>query len=143
MAKKSGKRLEDTGKDWGGAVVSLLKGSALAMIITLVAVLVCAVLVSGGLIDLKSALNAAPLLCVPGGVTGTLIFGRSRREWAIGAGAGIGLGLFIMLAALGCGLCGTLPAGTSVPAVLAACVGSGGIVSFFGRNKKRKRRKYL
>ena len=143
MAKKSGKRLEDSGKNWGQMVVSVMKGSALAAVITLAMTLVCAVLVSGGWIDLNRAMKAAPLLCIPGGMTGGLVFGQRQRDWAIGAGAGIGLGLFILLAALGCGLCGTLPAGTSAPAVLAACVGSGGAVGLLGGgSRKNKRRKH-
>ena len=143
MAKKSGKHLEDSGKDWGRMAVSVIKGSGLAMLITVGAALVCAVLVSGGWIDLNRAMKAAPLLCVPGGVTGAVFFGCRRREWAVAAGAGIGLGLFVLLAALGCGLCGTLPAGTSVPGVLAACAGSGAAVGLLGRgSRKSKRRKH-
>ena len=142
--KKGGKRLEETKKDWGGMAAAVVKGSVLALIITLGAALLCAVLVSGGMADLNGAVKMAPVLCVPGGAAGALVSGRGRHEWAVGTGIVTGLGLFIMLAALGCVLCGTLPAGTSAPAVLAACVGSGGAVGLLGRgNKKRKRRKHL
>ena len=144
LAKKGGKRLEETGMDWGGMAAAVVKGSVLALIITLAAALICAVLISCGWVELDGAMNAAPLLCVPGGAAGAVVSGRGQREWAMATGIGTGLGLFVLLAALGSGLCGMLPAGAAMPAVLAACVGSGGAVGLMGRgNRKKKRRKCL
>ena len=95
--KKRDKRQEEGGSAWLNATCEILKGGVLAGIVTIVSLLVCAILVSMGVLPVSAMEGAVLAVCVLGTlIGGVYAVGRSGGRSLL-AGLGVGAVLFLLL----------------------------------------------
>lgn len=139
--KKGGKRQDGQGGVWGGVLCALAKGSAAALLMTLLLLFGCSAAVSAQWLGQHSARQCVILTCVLGALGGSVVAMRNRREWAMGLGLGTGGALFLMLMSIGILLYESAPVPELVPENLFACLCGGAVAGILGRKPKKKRRR--
>ena len=81
------KKSEETGALWLAVMREMLRGSGVAVAVTLLALLACALLVSNGTIGEEMMDRAVLAVCVLGSLTGGLTavrrIRRSPRQWGL------------------------------------------------------------
>ena len=108
------KKSEETGALWLAVMREMLRGSGVAVAVTLLALLACALLVSNGTIGEEMMDRAVLAVCVLGSLTGGLTAVRRIRRSPLPVGLGVGGCLFLLLLSAGCLLSGS----ASDPSVL-------------------------
>lgn len=141
--KKKERRPEElgSGSDWLNATCEVLKGGVLAGVTAILALLVCAVLVSMGVMPVGAMYGAVLAVCAAGALAGgTYAVHRVGRRSLL-AGLGVGTVLFLLL--LTAGLIAFQ--GTSIAnggaGILCACLCGGAIPGLLARKPKKKRRR--
>ena len=75
--KKKERRPEESGNQWLNTMCEVLKGGVLAGVASILALLLCAVLVSAGVLPVNGMYGAVLACCVLGAMAG----GRCWRDW--------------------------------------------------------------
>ena len=138
--KKREKGREDGGGLWVNAVCEVLKGGVLAGVVTILALLLCSVLVSMGVIPVEAMEGTVLAVCVLGTLVGG-IYAVRRSGAALAAGLGVGAVLFLLLMTAGLIACEGASVANGGVSVLCACLCGGAIPGILGRKPKKKRRR--
>lgn len=139
--KKRERRQEETGSQWINAMCELLKGGVLAGVVTIAALLLCAVLVSVGAVREQWLEGAVLACCVVGAMAGGLYAVRRLYGRTLLTGAGVGMILFLLLLTAGLLAYDTASVEQGGAEILCACLCGGTISGIFGRRPKKKRRR--
>ena len=139
--KKRDKRQEEGGSAWLNATCKILKGGVLAGIVTIVSLLVCAILVSMGVLPVSAMEGAVLAVCVLGTlIGGVYAVGRSGGRSLL-AGLGVGAVLFLLLLTAGLLVYEGASIANGGAGILCACLCGGAIPGILGRKPKKKRRR--
>ena len=138
--KKREKGREDGGGLWVNAVCEVLKGGVLAGVVTILALLLCSVLVSMGVIPVEAMEGTVLAVCVLGTLVGG-IYAVRRSGAALAAGLGVGAVLFLLLMTAGLIACEGASVANGGVSILCACLCGGAIPGILGRKPKKKRRR--
>ena len=138
--KKREKGREDGGGLWFNAVCEVLKGGVLAGVVTILALLLCSVLVSMGVIPVEAMEGAVLAVCVLGTLVGG-IYAVRRSGAALAAGLGVGAVLFLLLLTAGLLAYEGASVANGGVSILCACLCGGAIPGVLGRKPKKKRRR--
>lgn len=139
--KKRDKRQEEGGSAWLNATCEILKGGVLAGIVTIVSLLVCAILVSMGVLPVNAMEGAVLAVCVLGTlIGGVYAVGRSGGRSLL-AGLGVGAVLFLLLLTAGLLVYEGASIANGGAGILCACLCGGAIPGILGRKPKKKRRR--
>ena len=138
--KKREKGREDGGGLWFNAVCEVLKGGVLAGVVTILALLLCSVLVSMGVIPVEAMEGTVLAVCVLGTLVGG-IYAVRRSGAALAAGLGVGAVLFLLLLTAGLLAYGGASVANGGVSILCACLCGGAIPGILGRKPKKKRRR--
>ena len=139
--KKQDKRQGEGGGQWLNAMCVLLKGGVLAGLSAMVSLLLCAVLVSAGVLRERWMEGMVLAVCVLGSLIGGGYALRKIKGYGLLAGLGVGGVLFLLLL-----MAGLLAFETTTiergGGILCACLCGGGMagILFRGRPKKKRRR---
>ena len=101
MAGKREKKREDPMAVWLSTMCRLLKGGALAAATAALGLLVCALLVSGGVVGEKLMGRGVLAICVVSSLAGGLLAVRRLERGTLLAGLGVGVILFLLLLTAG------------------------------------------
>lgn len=139
--KKRDRHQEDPGKQWINTMCDLIKGGVLAGIIAIFALLICAVLVSAGMMRERWMEGAVLAACVLGSLAGGLYAARKigRRTLLVGLGAGAVLFLLLLTAGLLAYDDASLEQGGA--GILCACLCGGGLAGIMSGTTKKKHRR--
>lgn len=138
--KRRDKRQEDPGSQWINAMCDLMKGGAIAGVIAILTLLLCAVLVSSGMLRERWMEGAVLACCVAGALAGGLYaVGRIGRR-TLFAGLGVGGVLFLLLLTAGLLAYDTASVEQGGAGVLCACLCGGGLAGILGGLGKKRRR---
>ena len=139
--KKRDKRQEEGGSAWLNATCEILKGGVLAGIVTIVSLLVCAILVSMGVLPVSAMEGVVLAVCVLGTlIGGVYAVGRSGGRSLL-AGLGVGAVLFLLLLTAGLIAYEGASIANGGVGILCACLCGGAIPGILGRKPKKKRRR--
>ena len=138
--KKREKGREDGGGLWFNAVCEVLKGGVLAGVVTILALLLCSVLVSMGVIPVEAMEGTVLAVCVLGTLVGG-IYAVRRSGAALAAGLGVGAVLFLLLLTAGLLAYEGASVANGGGSILCACLCGGAIPGILGRKPKKKRRR--
>ena len=139
--KKQDRRQEEPGGQWIGSMCELLKGGVFAGLVAILALLVCAVLVSSGVLRERWMDGAVLAVCVAGALTGGLYAVRKIGRRTLLVGLGVGIVLFLLLLTAGLLAYDTASIEHGGVGTLCACLCGGGIAGVLGRGAKKKRRR--
>lgn len=139
--KRQERRQEESGNQWISAMCELLKGGVLAGVAAILALLLCAVLVSSGVLRERWMDGAVLAVCVAGALTGGLYAVRKIGSRTLLVGLGVGLILFLLLLTAGLLAYETASIEQGGVGILCACLCGGGIAGVLGRGAKKKRRR--
>ena len=134
------KKSEETGALWLAVMREMLRGSGVAVAVTLLALLACALLVSNGTIGEEMMDRAVLAVCVLGSLTGGLTAVRRIRRSPLPVGLGVGGCLFLLLSA-GCLLSGSASVSNDGALILLSCCCGGAMAGVLGARPNRKRRR--
>ena len=138
--KKREKGREDGGGLWFNAVCEVLKGGVLAGVVTILALLLCSVLVSMGVIPVEAMEGTVLAVCVLGTLVGG-IYAVRRAGAALAAGLGVGAVLLLLLLTAGLLAYEGASVANGGVSILCACLCGGAIPGILGRKPKKKRRR--
>ena len=131
------KKSEETGALWLAVMREMLRGSGVAVAVTLLALLACALLVSNGTIGEGMMDRAVLAVCVLGGLTAV----RRIRRSPLPVGLGVGGCLFLLLLSAGCLLSGSASVSNDGALILLSCCCGGAMAGVLGARPNRKRRR--
>ena len=141
--KKKERRPEELsgGSEWLNTTCEVLKGGVLAGVTTILALLVCAVLVSMGAVPVGAMYGAVLAVCAVGALAGGTYAVRRVGRRSLRVGLGVGAVLFLLLLTAGL----IAYQGTSIAnggaGILCACLCGGAIPGLLARKPKKKRRR--
>lgn len=139
--KKKERRPEELGSQWLNAMCDVLIGGALAGVTAILALLVCAVLVSTGLMPVGSMYGAVLAVCVLGSLTGGTFAVRRVNGRSLLAGLGVGIVLVLLLLTAGLIAYENSSIANGGAGILCACLCGGAIPGLLARKPKKKRRR--
>lgn len=139
--KKKERRQEEPGGQWLFSMCEVLKGSVLAGVVTILALLICSVLVSVGVIPITAMEGTVMAVCVLGSFAGGVYAVRRVKGRALLAGLGVGMVLFLLLLTAGLLAYQDASLANGGVGILCACLCGGAIVGILGRKPKKKRRR--
>jgi len=139
--KKKEPRREEAGSPWLNVMCELLKGGVLAGVVTMAALLLCAALVSAGLLRERWMDGAVLAVCVIGAAAGGLYAVLRIGERSMLVGPGVGVVLFLLLLTAGMLVYDTASLEQGGVGILLACLCGGAIAGILGRRPKKKRRR--
>lgn len=130
------KKSEETGALWLAVMREMLRGSGVAVAVTLLALLV-----SNGTIGEEMMDRAVLAVCVLGSLTGGLTAVRRIRRSPLPVGLGVGGCLFLLLLSAGCLLSGSASVSNDGALILLSCCCGGAMAGVLGARPNRKRRR--
>ena len=139
--KKKERRPKEMGSQWLNAMCEVLKGGVLAGVTTILALLVCAVLVSAGMLPVSGMYGAVLAVCILGALVGGTWAVRQVRGRSLLAGLGTGTVLFLLLLTAGSIAYEGASIANGGAGILCACLCGGAIPGLFARKPKKKRRR--
>lgn len=139
--KKKERRTEEMGSQWLNAMCEVLKGGVLAGVVTILVLLICAVLVSVGLVPVEAMYGAVLAACALGAFAGGIYAVRYVEGRSLLAGLGVGAVLFLLLLTAGFIVYQGASVANGGAGILCACLCGGAIPGLLGRNPKKKRRR--
>ena len=139
--KKRDRRQEDGGSPWLNAACEILKGGVLAGAVAILSLLLCAVLVSTGILPVDAMEGCVLAVCVLGTLTGGVYAVRRMGERRLLAGLGVGAVLFLLLLTAGLLVWEETSVANGGAGILCACLCGGAIPGILGRKPKKKRRR--
>ncbi len=139
--KKKEQRPEESGGQWLNAMCEVLKGGVLAGVTTILALLVCAVLVSTGVVPVGAMYGAVLAICVLGALTGGSYAVHRVGGRSLPVGLGVGAVLFLLLLTAGLMVYRGSSIANGGAGILCACLCGGAIPGLLTRKPKKKRRR--
>ncbi len=139
--KKKERRTEDPGSQWLSTMCEVLKGGVLAGVVTILALLLCAVLVSTGTLPVSGMYGAVLAVCVLGALAGGTWAVRRVGGRSLLAGLGVGAVLFLLLLTAGLLVYDGASIANGGAGILCACLCGGAIPGLLARKPKKKRRR--
>ncbi len=139
--KKKERKQEETGSPWLNVMIELLKGGVLAGVVSLAALLLCAALVSAGMLRERWMAGAVLAVCVAGAAVGGLYAVFRIGERSLLVGPGVGAVLFLLLLTAGMLAYDSASLENGGVGILCACLCGGAIAGILGRKPKKKRRR--
>lgn len=139
--KKKERRPKETGSQWLNGMCEVLKGGVLAGVTAILALLVCSVLVSAGLVPVGATYGAVLAVCVLGAFAGGVYAVRRVEGRSLAAGLGVGAVLFLLLLTAGLIAYQGTDLANGGAGILCACLCGGAIPGLLGRKPKKKRRR--
>lgn len=139
--KKKERRAEDAGGPWLGAMCDVLIGGALAGVTAVLALLLCAVLVSVGVLPVGAMYGAVLAVCVLGALVGGTFSVRRVSGPSLPVGLGVGAVLFLLLLTAGLIAYQDTSAARGGAGILCACLCGGAIPGLLARKPRKKRRR--
>ena len=136
--KRREKRQPESENQWVSAMCELLKGGVAAGLVTILTLLLCAVLVSAGVLRERWMEGAVLACCVAGAWVGGLFSARRIGTRTLLVGLAVGSVLFLLL--LTAGLLVFETASIEL-GVLCACLCGGGAAGLMGGGRKKKKRR--
>ena len=139
--KKKERHSEDTGSQWLNMMCEVLKGGVATGVVTILTLLLCAVLVSIGLMPVNAMYGCVLASCVLGTLAGGTYAIQRIGNRSLLVGLSVGTVLFLLL--LTAGLIayeGATVANRGV-GILCACLCGGAISGLLARKPKKKRRR--
>lgn len=129
------------GSEWLNAMCEVLKGGVLAGITTILALLVCSVLVSIGVMPVGATYGAVLAVCVLGALVGGTYAVRRVGGRSLLTGLGVGAVLFLLLMTAGLIAYEGASIANGGAGILCACLCGGAIPGLLARKPKKKRRR--
>ena len=139
--KKRDRRPEEPGSQWLNTVCEVLKGGVLAGVVTILALLVCAVLVSAGAMPVEAMYGSVLAVCVLGALAGGAYAVCRSGSGRLLAGVGVGAVLFLLLLTAGLIAYRGASVANGGAGILCACLCGGAIAGILVRRPKKKRRR--
>ncbi len=139
--KKKERRTEDPGRPWLNTRCEVLKGGVLAGVVTILALLLCAVLVSTGTLPVSGMYGAVLAVCVLGALAGGTWAVRGAGGRSLPVGLGVGAVLFLLLLTAGLLVYDGASIANGGAGILCACLCGGAIPGLLARKPKKKRRR--
>ncbi len=139
--KKKERRPEELGSQWLNTMCEVLKGGVLAGVTTILALLICAVLVSAGMLSVNSMYGAVLASCVLGALAGGTYAVRRVSGRSLLMGLGVGAVLFLLLLTAGLIAYQGASIANGGAGILCACLCGGAIPGLLARKPKKKRRR--
>ena len=139
--KKKERRPEELGGEWLNAVCEVLKGGVLAGVTTILALLLCAVLVSVGVVPVTAMYGAVLAVCVVGALVGGTYAVRRVGLRSLLVGVGVGGVLFLLLLTAGLIAYQGNSIANGGAGILCACLCGGAIPGLLARKPKKKHRR--
>lgn len=139
--KKKERRSEETGSQWLNMMCEVLKGGVAAGVVTILTLLLCAVLVSVGVVPVNAMYGCVLASCILGTLAGGTYSVQRIGNRSLLVGFSVGTVLFLLL--LTAGLIayeGATVANRGV-GILCACLCGGAISGLLSRKPKKKRRR--
>ena len=141
MAGKREKKPEDPAAVWLGAMCRLLKGAGVAAVAAALGLVVCALLVSGGMVGEKLMGRGILAICVVSSLVGGLVTVRRLERGTLPAGLGVGGMLFLLLLTAGFLLYEEASLSNGGVPILIACCCGGAIAGVLGGRPRKKRKR--
>ena len=142
MKKKERRPAEQSsGNEWLNAMCEVLKGGVLAGVVTILALLLCAVLVSIGAAPVGAIYGMVLAVCVLGSMTGGFYAIRRVNGRSLLVGLGVGMVLFLLLITAGLIVYKGASIANGGAGILCACLCGGAIPGLLARKPKKKRRR--
>ncbi len=139
--KKRDRHQEDPGRQWINTMCDLIKGGILAGVVAILALLLCAVLVSAGIMREQWMEGAVLAVCVLGSFAGGIYASGKIRRRTLLVGLGVGSVLFLLLLTAGLLAYDNASLEQGGAGILCACLCGGGIAGILsGASKKKSRR---
>ena len=139
--KKKERRPKEMGSQWLNAMCEVLKGGVLAGVVTILVLLICAVLVSVGLVPVEAMYGTVLAVCALGAFAGGIYAVRHVEGRSLLAGLGVGVVLFLLLLTAGFIVYQGASVANGGAGILCACLCGGAIPGLLGRKPKKKRRR--
>lgn len=139
--KKKERRPKEMGSQWLNAMCEVLKGGVLAGVVTILVLLICAVLVSVGLVPVEAMYGTVLAACALGAFAGGIYAVRHVEGRSLLAGMGVGAVLFLLLLTAGFIVYQGASVANGGAGILCACLCGGAIPGLLGRKPKKKRRR--
>ena len=139
--KKKERRPKEMGSQWLNAMCEVLKGGVLAGVVTILVLLICAVLVSVGLVPVEAMYGAVLAACALGAFAGGIYAVRHVEGRSLLAGLGVGAVLFLLLLTAGFIVYQGASVANGGAGILCACLCGGAIPGLLARKPKKKRRR--
>lgn len=141
MAGKREKKPEDPAAVWLGTMCRLLKGGGVAVVTAALGLVVCALLVSGGVVGEKLMGRGILAICVVSSLVGGLVAVRRLERGTLLAGLGVGGILFLLLLTVGFLLYEDASLSNGGVPILIACCCGGAIAGVLGGRPRKKRKR--
>ena len=138
--KKRDRRQEDPGSLWINTMCELIKGGVFAGITAILSLLLCAVLVSTGLLRERWMEGAGLACCVLGAMIGGIYSVKTIKRRPLLVGLAVGGVLFLLLLTAGFLAYETASIEQGGVGILCACLCGGGIAGILGGTRKKRRR---
>ena len=135
------KREEPSGSQWINAVCEVLKGGVLAGLVAILSLLICAAMVSAGVLPVDTMEGAVLAVCTFGTVIGGIYSVRRIGTGALLVGPGVGVVLFLLLLTAGLLVYDGASMEQGGVAIFCACLCGGAIPGILGRRPGKKRRR--
>ena len=139
--KRREKRQPESENQWVSAMCGLLKGGVAAGLMSILSLLMCAVMVSAGVLRERWMEGAVLGCCVVGAWVGGLFSARRIGSRTLLAGLAVGGILFLLLLTAGLLAFETASIEHGGVGVLCACLCGGGIAGLMGGSRKKKKRR--
>lgn len=139
--KKRDRRPEEMGSQWLNAMCDVLIGGALAGMTAILALLICAVLVSAGALAVSGIYGAVLAVCALGAAAGGTFAVHKVGGYPLLTGLGVGTVLFLLLLTAGLIVYEGASIAHGGAGILCACLCGGAIPGFLIRKPKKKRRR--
>ena len=139
--KKKERRPKEMGSQWLNAMCEVLKGGVLAGVVTILVLLICAVLVSVGLVPVEAMYGTVLAACALGAFAGGIYAVRHVEGRSLLAGLGVGVVLFLLLLTAGFIVYQGASVANGGAGILCACLCGGAIPGLLARKPKKKRRR--
>ena len=141
MAGKREKKPEDPAAVWLGTMCRLLKGGGVAVVTAALGLVVCALLVSSGVVGEKLMGRGILAICVVSSLVGGLVAVRRLERGTLLAGLGVGGILFLLLLTAGFLLYEDASLSNGGVPILIACCCGGAIAGVLGGRPRKKRKR--
>ncbi|MEY8317839.1 TIGR04086 family membrane protein [Oscillospiraceae bacterium 50-58] len=141
--KRKERRTEElgSGSEWLNVMCDVLIGGVLAGVTTILVLLVCAVLISMGVVPVGAMYGTALAACVVGALVGSIYAVRKIGRRSLLVGLGVGAVLFLLLLTAGFIVYQGASVANGGAGILCACLCGGAIPGLLGRKHKKKRRR--
>lgn len=128
-------------KLWMDWMLRMLKGGAVAVVVAGVSLLLCAALISGGLVPATWEQQVVLGTCLISTIIGSIVAVYGLREQVLLVSLGVGLCTVFFFLCLGAVLFGGALLDTGCIQNVLACCGGSAIIGILGRKPKKKRKR--